>query len=355
MTAAATALGGLLRAARSAPLARRLRALAGRPAPADGPEARLAALRLELLPNARGAAAARPLRGLSVLELGCGAGDICGAALGRGAARVVGVDRRAEAVARARARFPETRFPRARFLQGSWRDLPDERFDVILCLSALDGEPDLRALFGALAQALTPTGVLVLDCGVARGPGRRWQVVQRAGRLRRYPTFPLLLRELLKPYAGRLVGPSALRLGDRVPRYVFHCPLRRATALLVTGGAGGSMLALDLAERDVPLLSTDALVGSLHADPRYAWSPAAAAAKLPLPATGGAERVAAAGAAVAAAAPAAFVDLLLREAPVEAATFCITGEILRHAAVRAELVRRLRARGIRVWTVSPAG
>ena len=350
MTMARTALGGLLRAARSSALVRRLHALVGPRAPADGPEARLAALRLRLLPNAHGAA--RPLKGLSVLELGCGAGEICGAVLRQGAARVVGIDRHAEAVARARARFPE-----ARFLQGSWRDLPDERFDVILCLSGLEREPDQRALFRRLAQALTPSGVLVLDCGVARSPGRSWQVVKRGQRLRRYPSFTMLLRELLKPYAGRLMGPSAVRLGDRVPRHVFHCPLRRATALLVAGHAGTPTLALDLAERDLPLLSTDALLGSLREDARYAWSPAAAAlAGLPRlgPGAAGAEALAAAGAAVAAAAPAAFVDLLLGEAPVEADTFCVAGEILRHAAVRAELVRRLRDRGIRVWTVGPA-
>jgi hypothetical protein len=61
------------------------------------------------------------------------------------------------------------------------------------------------------------------------------------------------------------------------------------------------------------------------------------------------------GKAVAAKCPSAFVDILMREGPFEADIFCIEGEILRHASIMQELVRRLRAQNVRVWTVTPEG
>ena len=189
---------------------------------------KLAALRLKLLPNAH--SAATPLRGLKVLDIGCNEGFFCGEALRQGASRVVGVDQSKNFLDRAKLRFPE-----ARFMRTSWWALPDEKFDVILFLSAIHYEPNQRALLEKLAQHLTPTGVLVLECGVVQGQSKTWHAVKRADDIRRYPTFPMLLRELLRPYAGRLMGSSVLQGGDPVPRYVLHCPLRKSMALIVGG------------------------------------------------------------------------------------------------------------------------
>jgi len=309
---------------------------------------KLAALRLELLPNAH--SAETPLKGLSVLDLGCNEGFFCGEALRQGATRVVGIDQSKNFLDRARLRFPE-----ARFVRGSWWDLPAAKFDVILFLSAIHYEANQRALLEKLAQHLTPTGVLVLECGVAHSQAKTWQAVKRADDIRRYPSFPMLLRELLKPYAGRLMGESVMQGGDPVPRYVFHCPLRRPTAMLVVGQgrAGKSTLAFDLEERNIPLVRTDKLLGSLVNDKRYAWSPAAeVVARLPRT---GPDHFGVIGKAVAAKCPSAFVDVLMREGPFEADIFCIEGEILRHASIMQELVRRLRAQNVRVWTVTPEG
>ncbi len=307
---------------------------------------KLAALRLKLLPNAH--SAATPLRGLKVLDIGCNEGFFCGEALRQGASRVVGVDQSKNFLDRAKLRFPE-----ARFMRTSWWALPDEKFDVIFFLSAIHYEPNQRALLEKLAQHLTPTGVLVLECGVVQGQSKTWHAVKRADDIRRYPTFPMLLRELLRPYAGRLMGSSVLQGGDPVPRYVLHCPLRKSMALIVggPGRTGKSTLAFDLEERNIPLVRTDRLLNGLLNDKRYAFSAAAAVVQAQ-PRTSP-PHYGVIGQAVAAECPQEFVDLILREAPLETDLFCIEGEILRHPAIAKELARRLRAANVRPWFITP--
>jgi SAM-dependent methyltransferase len=307
---------------------------------------KLKALRLSLLRNRHDET--RPLKGLSVLDIGCNEGFFCGEALRQGARRVVGIDMSRNFLDRARQRFPD-----AEFRHGSWWELPDEKFDVILFLSAIHYEPRQRALLAKLAQHLTPTGTLVLECGVEGVLGKSWQAVRRHDGVRRYPTFPMLRQELLRPYAVRFVGASVLQNGDPVPRSVFHCTLREPMALIVAGpsGIGKSTLASDLEERDIPLMQTDRLLGAVMRDKRYAFSPVAEkiahlSRKPPM-------NFGTIGQVVAAECPKEFVDLILAEAPIEADIFCIEGEILRHAAIQQELAKRLREQNIKPWLVSP--
>jgi SAM-dependent methyltransferase len=344
---AATLLAGALRAARPGRRSTRGQYQTFDDARGGSKSAdKLAALRLRLLPNAH--SEDKPLHGLKVLDIGCNEGFFCGEALRQGASRVVGVDQNKNFLDRARRRFPN-----ARFIRASWWDLPDEKFDVILFLSAIHYEPNQRALLEKLAQHLTPTGVLVLECGVIQGQSKTWHAVKRADDIRRYPTFPMLLRELLRPYAGRLMGASVMQGGDPVPRYVFHCPLRRSMALIVAGAGrtGKSTLAFDLEERNIPLVRTDRLLAGLLGDKRYGFSPVAEVVQA-LPRTTP-PHYGVIGRAVAAKCPKEFVDVLMREAPLEADLFCIEGEILRHAAVMRELTRRLVAANVRPWVVTP--
>ena len=237
-------------------------------------------------------------------------------------------------------------------MKGSWWNSPDEKFDVILFLSAIHYEARQRALLEKLANYLTPTGVLIIECGIAKTEGKAWEAVRRAdGVVRRYPSVPMFYQELLKPYSPRLVGPSVMQQGDPVPRHVFHCYLREPTAFLVAGptNAGKSTLAIGLAERNVPLLRTDRLLRGMERDPRYDWSPVAEVVRRLA-----ARNLGDIGTAVAAECAREFVDLVMLEGPLEADLFCIEGEILRHKAVTDELMRRLRARRIRVWMVTPA-
>lgn len=304
---------------------------------------KLKALALPLLKNRHGEAA--PLKGLSVLDIGCNEGFFCGVALKQGARRVVGIDMNNGFLERARKRFPD-----AEFRHGSWWDLPDEKFDVIFFLSAIHYEPRQRALLEKLAGHLTPTGTLVLECGAISGVDKKaWQAVRRADGVRRYPTFPMLRLELLHGYAPRFMGESVPQSGDPIRRFVFHCQLRSPTALLVRGhsNVGKSMLGGDLEERNVPVLQTDKLLGNLVKDKRYEWSPAYRVANRKK-----APNLAALGRTIAEECPKEFVDLVLLEGPTEADLFCIEGEILHHDSIMKELVRRLSEQGIKPWSVT---
>ena len=195
--------------------------------------------------------------------------------------------------------------------------------------------------------------MLVLECGIAGGQRKSWEAVKRGDGVRRYPTMTMFTEELLKPYAVRAMGASVLQGGDPVPRQVFHCYLRRSTALLFVGPSttGKSTLTRDLAKRDVPLVCTDQLLGQILRDKRYDWSPAAEVVRrFPAQPPVNYARI---GRAVAEECPRDFVEILMLEGPCEADLFCIEGEILIHEPVMSELLRRLRARNIRPWLVEP--
>ena len=122
-------------------------------------------------------------------------------------------------------------------------------------------------------------------------------------------------------------------------------------ALLVSGHSniGKSLLAADFEERNIPVMQTDRLLGNLirDKDKRYDWSPAARIVQKQA-----GTNLAAIGRTVATECPKEFVDLILLEGPTEADLFCIEGEILRHASIMDELVRRLREQNIKPWFVT---
>ena len=316
---------------------------------------KLRALRLGLLAGKAGAGKAgtgHPLRGLSVLDLGCNEGFFCGEALRQGAARVVGIDHSRQFVGLARARFPQ-----AEFIQGSWWDVPpDERFDVILFLSAIHYEPEPAALAKKLLDHLTPTGTLILECGIAPEEGKGWKAVRRADGIRHYPTEETFVDEVMQPYAVRAVGQSVPQRGDPVPRRVYHCTPKGGMVLVVTGPTrtGKSTLADDLRRHDIPLVRTDGLLREILTT---ASPPAPGAAGQRLAAVvrrfpKGMPLFGKIGRAVAEECPDAFVDLLLSRCPPGSELFCIEGEILRHPPVIEALHRALADRRIRPWFVA---
>src|SRR5690606_35036606 len=91
-----------------------------------------------------------PLAGKSILDVGCNEGFFCGFALFEGASHIVGLDRSAQAIRRATARFPGVSF-----VQSSWDTLPEGQFDIITLLSALHYAEDQEALIHALMGKLT--------------------------------------------------------------------------------------------------------------------------------------------------------------------------------------------------------
>lgn len=293
-----------------------------------------------------------PLQGLSVLDLGCNEGFFCIEALKMGAARVVGVDRTKRHVEAARKRCPE-----GEFIHGSWWDLPQERFDIILLLSAIHYEPEQKALLQRLRTHLKPGGHLLLECGVASEPGvRAWHSVARGDGIFRYPTRDLLLYDLLADYSVRSQGRSVTQAGDPVHRFVFHCAPKQSTAILLTGQtrAGKSNLGFDLIKRDVPTYTTDNLLSRMLSGRRYEWSPIARSLVSKFGGKKSHDLGQVASYLVSEDLGDALAELIATEVPRETELFSIEGEALRHPSICRPLVQRLEALGVRVWIMQPA-
>ena len=265
----------------------------------------------------------------------------------QGARRVVGLDSNNGFLERARKRFPTVEFRHS-----SWWNIPDEKFDVILFLSAIHYEPEQRALLQKLAGHLTPSGVLVLECGVAGGRGKSWEAVMRADGVRRYPTLDAH-RGALEALCGPRGGPqrAAARRSGAAPCVPLRPAAEHGAALSRAFHHRQEHAGPGLARRDVPLVSTDLLLDQIRRDKRYDWSPAAEVIRrFPAQMPGNIVRI---GQAVAEECPRDFVEILMLEGPCEADLFCIEGEILIHEPVMSELLRRLRARNIRPWLFEP--
>jgi ubiquinone/menaquinone biosynthesis C-methylase UbiE len=105
-----------------------------------------------------------------VLELGCGTGRIA-VPVARAGARVVGIDRSQEMLARARTRIARTRLGgRLTLVRGDIRDLPFRprvRFGAVLAaygiLQSLTRERDLMRTFESVARVLRRGGLFAID------------------------------------------------------------------------------------------------------------------------------------------------------------------------------------------------
>ena len=103
-----------------------------------------------------------------VLELGCGTGRIT-VPVARAGARVVGIDRSAPMLARARQRLRAAKL-RAMLLRGDIRQLPFRRrvrFDLVMApygiLQSLTRERDLRETLDAVAGVVRSRGLFAID------------------------------------------------------------------------------------------------------------------------------------------------------------------------------------------------
>jgi 2-polyprenyl-6-hydroxyphenyl methylase/3-demethylubiquinone-9 3-methyltransferase len=134
-----------------------------RPLHRQGP-ARLTFIRDQLLSHfGREATELRCLKGLSVLDVGCGGGLICEPVCRLGAA-VTGIDPSAEAIAVA------SRHAAAQGLAIDYRATTAEdllatgaRFDAVTCLEVVEHVPDVGALIKTLAALVRPGGIIVLS------------------------------------------------------------------------------------------------------------------------------------------------------------------------------------------------
>lgn len=193
-----------------------------------------------------------PLGGKTFLDVGCNAGYFCGYAFFEAARKIVGIDINEEDLRQARERFPN-----CDFRLGDWNDLdlllkPEEKFDVILMVSALHYAKDQEAMISSLMRRLTPDGILILEIGLvedavainARALDTGWYEVERSIDKRNFADWQGI-EKLFSPYAYKHGGKSVMQTGDPVPRHVFHLQNTRPVAILLTGwpGSGKSTLA----------------------------------------------------------------------------------------------------------------
>lgn len=307
---------------------------------------KLSALRLDKL-RRRGADLA--LRGFRVLDIGCNEGFFCVEAIKLGAASVIGIDKSARAISEARKRCPE-----GKFIEGSWWDLPDQKFDLILFLSALHYEPREKELFDHLAEYLSPDGTLILECGIIRSGSnlRGWRQVQRGDGPKRYALYDFLIEDILDKYAIRPMGGSVLQKGDSVPRHVFHCKLRKPTAVLIQAGSLRHRPDLSniLAAKSLPVHPADDLVSRLTAGAEpYAF---AAFAKLRAqqfparPVSLACRYIASEGLAE------DLAELIAAECPSDAEMFIVDGECLTYPQIFHEVQLALQNRGVICWKIA---
>jgi SAM-dependent methyltransferase len=99
------------------------------------------------------------VRGLSVLDVGCGEGRFCRMLAARGA-RTIGVDPTRPLIAAARARQPEGEFHEA---GGEALPVADAGVDLVVSYVALLDIPDFRAAIGEMARVLRPGGRCVVS------------------------------------------------------------------------------------------------------------------------------------------------------------------------------------------------
>ena len=199
------------------------------------------------------------LTGMSVLDLGCNEGFFSLEAKRRGAEIVVGLDHDEKLLANAR-KLAEAQHLDVEFVHGDMKTLPNRKFNFVLLLSALHYIDEPAQLLRTIRDALTPSGVLILETGFAAGKGGK--TVSRALRSideRFFPTVDLLKQVWLRDYSIREMGHSVAQVGDPLPRYVFHCTPTKTNVLFIVGvgGIGKSSLAAQFTNS--PVISTDEL------------------------------------------------------------------------------------------------
>jgi ubiquinone/menaquinone biosynthesis C-methylase UbiE len=103
----------------------------------------------------------RPLRGLRVLNVGCGTGGF-NVAAERAGARTWGIDASAAAIRICEMRRAQGAGGRYAVASAESLPFPDGAFDVVYCLSTLEHVADVEAAVSEMVRVLCPEGVVML-------------------------------------------------------------------------------------------------------------------------------------------------------------------------------------------------
>jgi len=195
------------------------------------------------------------LKGKSLLDVGCNAGFFCGWAAFQGAEKVKGIDSNPAFIDQARLWFEGCSFACM-----NWEELGTEKYDLILCLSAMHYAKDQQQLLNMLMKRLNPGGVLVLELGIAPGEADELVPVKRSIDTRLFPTKTRLYG-MLSPYTFKYIGPSVEQAGDPLPRHVYHVYNALPLAVLFMDGhySGKTRTVETMIKPGIPRLSGDAL------------------------------------------------------------------------------------------------
>lgn len=198
----------------------------------------------------------KDLTGARFLDVGCNEGFFCNVALERGAERVVGIDFFKPSLDTAREIYPD---PKIEFRLQRWDALPDEKFDIILWASSMHYERDPARILLNMYDRLTPSGMVILECGVEPGLTREMVRVNRHSDAQWYPTEEFLTEELLRPFAARRVAWPETTEGDPIPRSVYHCQRRLPVVMLMRGQShqGKSVITQNLKASATKLILLD--------------------------------------------------------------------------------------------------
>jgi len=123
------------------------------------------------------------IRGATILDVGCGTGDILRRFARAGATRVVGVDQSAEMLDVAKGLSKN--FGNIEYLQGSAEDLPleDETFDIVVSCVSFHHFPDAVGALKEIDRVLQPLGKVMI-CDLT-DQGIRGRLMLAFGRLHR--------------------------------------------------------------------------------------------------------------------------------------------------------------------------
>jgi SAM-dependent methyltransferase len=172
------------------------------------------------------------LEGSRVLDISCNEGLISHWCSERGTTEVIGIDFDNDRIVFANKHYARDN---VHFLHQRWNDLPAGSFDLVLWTSAMHYEIDPKNILMNIKSRLSPSGLLILECGVIQWPGREMIPYARQSDIRFYPTKDFLEKWLLADFSIREVSPPEPLLGEPVPRAVYHCRPRVPTVVFVIG------------------------------------------------------------------------------------------------------------------------